>query len=386
MSGLSTANFKRNLEPEQVEPVEVVEDAVDKTTDTDAPVSTAVVTEGAPQEVINTGENLDNKSNEPVDKTTDSSLKTEKPESEVISPIEVNEASVKKFLSEKLGREVSLEDFTKEPSTNPLDSDPYMKEIYEWRAKTGRPIEDYIKFQKDFKDVADLEIAREFLQLEYPDSTSDEINIELRRFTSSEDDLEEEVAQKNWELKKYATKGRTELDKLKSSLGEPNTSSLPTEIQDKVSFADKIKSQMADNGKMQEDYDTAIKTAALSVERMSLNLDGESSIDFLVSEESRKSIPDTISQMSHWRNEDGSWNHRAVVEDGIKITNFDAMIKLAYEQGQNSGKDGIIRETKNVNLSDTGSSAQPTRSLDRPVYEDEDKGAKQGLKIRSRKK
>jgi hypothetical protein len=311
-------------------------------------------------------------------------LKTEEPKSEVVAPIEVNEASVKKFLSEKLGREVSLEDFTKEPSTNPLDSDPYMKEIYDWRTKTGMPIEDFIKFQRDFKDVADLEIAREFLQLEYPNSTSDEINIELRRFTTSEDDLEEEVAQKNWELKKYATKGRSELDKLKSSLGEPNTSALPAEIQEKISFADKFKSQTTSNIKLQEDYDKAIKDTALSVEKMSLNLDGESSIDFLVSEESRKSIPDTISQMSHWRNEDGSWNHKAVVEDGLRLTNFDAMIKLAYEQGVSSGKDGIIRETKNVNLNDTGSSAQPTRSFDRPVYEDE--SVKQGLKVRFGKK
>ena len=145
-----------------------------------------------------------------------------------------------------------------------------------------------------------------------------------------------------------------------------------------------FKSQTTSNIKLQEDYDKAIKDTALSVEKMSLNLDGESSIDFLVSEESRKSIPDTISQMSHWRNEDGSWNHKAVVEDGLRLTNFDAMIKLAYEQGVSSGKDGIIRETKNVNLNDTGSSAQPTRSFDRPVYEDE--SVKQGLKVRFGKK
>jgi hypothetical protein len=143
MSGLSTGNFKRNLEPQQNEPTEVVEEVVDAPVNTVEPVSTAVVTDDTATEVIKTGENLDNKSDEPVVKTTDSSLKTEEPKSEVVAPIEVNEASVKKFLSEKLGREVSLEDFTKEPSTNPLDSDPYMKEIYDWRTKTGRPIEDF---------------------------------------------------------------------------------------------------------------------------------------------------------------------------------------------------------------------------------------------------
>lgn len=386
MSGLSTGNFRRNLEAQQIEPVntdEPVEDvpAADEPVADEPEQDTPETDE--PQEVIETPADADVDINDQPeeDEPSGSSLKTDDdPEQVVQTQLEVNDDLVAKYLSEKLGREVSLEDLAKEPEANPLDSDPYMKEIYEWRKKTGRPVEDFIKFQKDFSEVSDLEVAREFLQLEYPNSTKDEINLELKKFITSEDDLDDEVAQKNWELKKYATKGRSELDKLKANLGQPSASYLPAELQEKINFADQIRNQADSNKKMQEDYDKAIKQSAQKVDKVTLNLGEGKSIDFLVSEQSRKEIPYMIAQMPHWRNEDGSWNHEAVVKDGIKIKNHDAMIKLAYEQGLNAGKDDIIRETKNTNLNDTGSSPQPVKPSNRPVYEDE--VGNQNLKVR----
>lgn len=297
---------------------------------------------------------------------------------------EINDDAVAKYLSEKLGREVNIEDLAKEREENPLDSDPYMKEVYEWRKKTGRPIEDFIKFQKDFSEVGDLEVAREFLQLEYPNSTPEEINLELSKFTTSEDDLDDEVAQKNWELKKLATKGRAELEKLKANLSEPSQISLPKDIQEKVSFADQLKSQIEANKKEQEDYTQGIERTAQAVDKISMDLGDGTKLDYLVSEDVRKEIPKMIAEMPHWKNEDGSWNHQAVVEDGLKIRNHQDMIKLAYEQGLSKGKDELIRETKNTNLNDTGSSAQPEKPTSKPVYEDEE-GSKE-IKVRFGKK
>lgn len=386
MSGLSAGNFRRNLGIQQTEPVntdEPVEDvpAVDEPVADEPNRNTPETDE--PQEVIETPANADVDINDQpvVDEPSGSSLKTDDdPEQVVQTQLEVNDDLVAKYLSEKLGREVSLEDLAKEPEANPLESDPYMKEIYEWRKKTGRPVEDFVKFQKDFSQVGDLEVAREFLQLEYPNSTKDEIDLELKKFITSEDDFDDEVAQKNWELKKYATKGRAELEKLKANLGQPSASPLPAELQEKINFADQIRNQLDSNKQMQEDYDKAIKQSAQKVDKITLNLGEGKSIDFLVSEQSRKEIPDMIAQMPHWRNEDGSWNHEAVVKDGIKIKSHDAMIKLAYEQGLNAGKDDIIRETKNTNLNDTGSSAQPVKPSNRPVYEDE--VGNQNIKVR----
>jgi hypothetical protein len=387
MSGLSAGNFKRTLESQQQEPIEATEivggDVPESVEPTAAEPDIQEVE--VPQEVIETAKADEIiEETEVIEPSVRSLITDDEPEKVEDTVTEVNDDLVIKYLSEKLGKTISLEDLAKEPVENPLESDPYMKEVFEWRKKTGRPIEDFIKFQKDFSEVGDLDVAREFLQLEYPNSTKEEINLELKKFITSEDDLDDDIAEKNWELKKYATKGRTELEKLKVNLGEASTSSLPSELQEKISYADTLKSQIDSNKVMQSDYDNAIKKTALTVDKMTLKLGDDKTIDFLVSEDIRKSIPDTIAQMPHWTNEDGSWNHRAVVEDGLKIQNFDSMIKLAYEQGLNSGKDELIRETKNTNLSDTGSSAQPSTPSDRPIYEDEK--SNQRLKTRFKRK
>jgi hypothetical protein len=397
MSGLSAGNFKKNLGVQAGEEATQTEEALQEPEVTpdqnqepaQEPAQEPVQGEEPAETEVNEGGDAE-PAEAPEDNTSPeggepsgSSLKAENLDEGQETTEQIDDDAVSKYLSEKLGREVTLEELTAE-KPDPLESDPYMKEVFEWRKKTGRPIEDFIKYQQDFDKVSDMDVAREFLQLEYPDSTPKELNLELKKFMESEDDLEEDLEQKQWELKKYAIKGRKELDKLKTDLGEPNQSSLSPEIREKVELADKIKSQVETNTKAQEDYFKGIKDTAKSVDKMTLNLGEDNKIDFVVSDQIKKSIPDMIDQMPHWKNEDGGWNHKAVVEDGIKIQNFDKMIQLAFEQGQNSGKDSLIRETKNTNLSDTGSNAQPSKPTNKPIYENE--GKKKELKVGFKKR
>ena len=114
------------------------------------------------------------------------------------------------------------------------------------------------------------------------------------------------------------------------------------------------------NSGQQKDYADNISKVALSSEGMNLKLSDDLNIDFKISDEERKELPTLINDMPHWRNEDGSWNHKAVVDDAIKIKHFDKMLRLAYEQGQNSGKDDIIKDAKNSTLGDPKGAEQST--------------------------
>ena len=283
------------------------------------------------------------------------------------TPLEVTEEMLFKTLSEKLGKTItSLDDLAPEP----IEIDPQVKAINDWKQKTGRPIEDFFKFQKDFSKVNDIDIAREFLQIEYPTLTPEEVNLELEQFIAADEDLESDVARKNLNLKKYATKGRDVLEKLKGDLGEPVSNSMTPEIQSQLDYAKKVQEQIQTNQKQQAEYFKGITDSAISTESMTLQLSDDLSIDFKVSEEDRKAIPSFINEMPHWRNEDGSWNHKAVVEDSIKIKYFDTILKIAHEQGINSGKEIVIKQTKNVNLDDKNSAAgQQGEGQKRPVYE-----------------
>ena len=118
---------------------------------------------------------------------------------------------------------------------------------------------------------------------------------------------------------------------------------------------------------------------------LKLNLSDDLSIDFKVSEQERKDVVDTIESMPHWRNEDGSWNHQAVVEDGVKIKYHDKIVKLAYEQGINAGKEALLKETKNNTLGNQ-TQQQSTKAKKGSTIEDFDKIiGKQSLGLKFRK-
>jgi hypothetical protein len=298
---------------------------------------------------------------------------------------DVTDEMILKSLSEKLGREITSYDDLPQKA---LELDPQVKAINEWKEKTGRPLEDFFKFQKDYSEVSDVDVARESLRIEYPTLTPDEINLEMERFISTEDDLDSETAKKNLELKKYATQGRKVLETLKVDLGQPSTGDYPTEVKTKLEFAEQIQKQIDANKSQQTEYAQGITSAADSYEAMKLKLSDDLVLDFKVSDTDKKAIPNLINEMPHWRKEDGSWNHQAVVEDAVKIKHFDAMIKLAYEQGLNSGKDTILKDAKNSTLGNVPAGTEQGTGTKKPIIEGIDKMLErhQGQRIRFGKK
>jgi len=353
-----------NYKPEETqEQTEIVEPTGEEQT----------ITEPESQEDINTADTpttVEGKAESSLnDESAQPDVPIEQPEIQPNEPSELSDDVLFKHLSEKLGREVSSLDDLKQKEEIEIDSQ--IKALNEWKQKTGRPIEDFFKFQKDFSEVSDLDIAREFLQIEYPTLTKEEVNLELElKFKEGEDDLDTDIARKKLELKKYASKGRNVLNELKGDLGEPSSFSLTPEIQEQVNFAKEVQQQIEANKGLQEAYYQGISEAAIKAETLPLKLSDDFSIDFKINEEDRKTIPSFINEMPHWRKEDGSWNHEAVVQDSIKIKHFDKMVQLAYEQGLNAGKDELIKETKNTTFGNSNSqSSQQGQGKKKPVYE-----------------
>ena len=264
---------------------------------------------------------------------------------------EVTEEDHLKFLSEKLGREInSFEDLT--PSESALDNDPYLKGLYEWRQKTGRPIEDYARFQVDYDKMNEIDVAREALQLEFPTFSPEEIQAELLQFTPNDEDYDEEKAKKARELKKYVTKGKVALNALKGELGEASSNLISPEVQKKITFADKVSAKILSSQAEVKEHNTSVRNAASGLDSISLSLTDDLSIDFKIAEADKSRIADNLVNATNLKNEDGTWNNQAIAESGAKLEYFSDMIKLAFEQGKNSGADGIIKDAKNTTLGD----------------------------------
>ena len=197
--------------------------------------------------------------------------------------------------------------------------------------------------------------------------------MELQNFSPNEEDYEGEASKRALELKKYATKGRKALEGLKVELGEPSTASLSPEIKKQIEYAKQVQVQIESNQGQQKEYTEGITKAALSTEGMKLNLSEGLSIDFKISDKDKKGIPALINEMPHWRTEDGNWNHKAVVQDAIKIKHFDAMVKLAYEQGLSAGKDDLLKKAKNSTLGNPQGNATQPQGTKKPIIEGLDK-------------
>jgi len=320
-------------------------------------------------EVEQTEVNNDNEGESIEEQPSDSSLTSDSDDSnlednsivaESTPSTEVTEEMLLSKLSEKLGREVtSFDDLS---GTSSEEEDPYMKGLLEWRKQTGRPIEDYAKFQKDYSQVDDIQVAREFLQIEYPTLTSEEIEFELERnFIADEDvDLDDEIRLKNLELKKYASKGRPKLQEMVKEFGSPTQTNLPPELQDKIQYADSARANLEVANNNQKKYLGSIKQQLSNLDNISLNLAEGLSIDFKV-ETPKDDLYNMVEKAPHWVNPDGSPNHAAVVKDAAIIANYEKMIQLAYEQGLNSGKDAIIKEAKNTTLGTSPKSMTTTK-------------------------
>jgi hypothetical protein len=304
-------------------------------------------------------------------------------QNELNSKVEINDELALKYLNEKLGKQVnSFDELIEVKVENPLNDDPYLKSLYEWRQKTGRPIEEFQKYQKDYNSVDDFEVARELLQLEYPTLTSDEIQLELERYAPDELDDDREAAYKRLELKKLATRGREVLSSFKADLEKPSEALLSPELKQDLELARTVKENYARQQEETKVYSENIRLSSQKTETFEINLGDDLKLNFRIPDESKKELPTLIETMPHWRNEDGSWNHQAVVNDAIKIKHFDDMLKLAYEQGLNSGKEELIAETKNITLDSVNNTPQPNSSAKVQIEGLDDYLGNRGVKLR----
>ena len=266
-----------------------------------------------------------------------------------VQEVELSDESVMKYLSEKLGKELTSLDELNQKQPDPLENDPELKEIAEWRERTGRPISDWPKYQKDFDAMSNEDIAREYLQHKYPDLTPEEVQLELEDYLPTEDDFDKDIAKKALSLKKLASDGRRELNTLRMELNNP----LPTKLSPEQAQAVESYAQIQEQQKLQKEVATrneqAIKQAVESFETIPLSLDKELSIEFKPPQEARQKLQEFM-KMPNWYNPDGTLNAKEVVSDSFFLQNREAIIKEAYNQGVSNGLASIEKKTNNITL------------------------------------
>lgn len=252
-------------------------------------------------------------------------------------------------LSETLGREVKSYDDLK-PKEIQLDEE--VKQLLEWKEKTGLSLSKWTDFNKDFSKMGDLDVAREILASKYPDFTEEELEYTMKGYVYDEleDDESDRIA-KSIALKKFAKEGRETLEQNKINFLESQPkSSLSVEEKELLDYAKTVKQNEASLKDKNVAYQNSLKEASLKLQAINLDLGEGLTIKHNVAQESTKDLVDYINTMPEWYKEDGSFNHENIARDTYKLKNFDTIIKSAFEQGKNYAIEGKIRENNNISL------------------------------------
>jgi tellurite resistance-related uncharacterized protein len=318
--------------------------------------------------------------------TTDVDEPTVTPERTVPQNAEVTEEILLAKLSERLGRKVdSFDDLTPKEA----NIDPELKQLQEWKEKTGLPLSEWSNYTRDFSKMGDMDVAREILAKKYPNFTKEELNYELKGFVYDEaTDDEGMKMKKSIELKKFAAEGRGQLEaqrlELKSSAPQ---AVLTKEQQDAIALAQQVQQQSLTTKQQQEAYNAGIVQASTNLEAIDLKLSDNLTIKYNIPVEVKKGLPKMVAEMPHWYNEDGTYNHLNVVKDVAKVTNFEAMVKAAYEQGIAAGTESRIKAGGNITVDGVPNQA-PASTTKGNVTDVVSKitGAKTGSKLRFRTK
>lgn len=252
-------------------------------------------------------------------------------------------------LSETLGREVKSYDDLK-PKEIQLDEE--VKQLLEWKEKTGLSLSKWTDFNKDFSKMGDLDVAREILANKYPDFTEEELEYTMRGYIYDEleDDESDRIA-KSIALKKFAKEGRETLEQNKINFLESQPkSSLSVEEKELLDYAKTVKQKEASLKDKNAVYQNSLKEASLKLQAINLDLGEGLTIKHNVAQESTKDLVDYINTMPEWYKEDGSFNHENIARDTYKLKNFDKIVKSVFEQGRNFAIEGKIRENNNISL------------------------------------
>jgi hypothetical protein len=275
----------------------------------------------------------------------------------------LSDQDVLSFLSEKLGKDLnSFDDLAAgdKSEEKPLtDLDRALQDLKEWTTKSGLPLKDYFKHQKDYDSMPSLQLVEEEMRYKNPDFTEDEIKLEMEQYIPDEDvDDDRDIALKNLKLKKDSKVSRDILNGLKSELSEYSTEvSLTEDQKSDIEFAKSVKQIQKEQEEYSNSYSKSIKEESSKIKAIPLQLDDDLTIEYSISDLDRNEIPNLIAKMPHWYNEDGSMKHSAVVKDTAKIKVFDEAVKLSYQQGISKGQEMLLEKSKNSTL---GNSQQKT--------------------------
>ncbi len=242
------------------------------------------------------------------------------------------EQAVLNYMSERLGKEYESFDQFATPAV-----DDRVSAINKFVSDTGRAPEDWFTYQRlNPSEMDDLTSIRVDLASQYPNLSSDELNLLVDSKYTLDPDLntEQEVKMAQLQLKLDADKARKSIEELRDTYAAPDQ-------------------QSATGGSFVDDqWLSNMKGEVSQIEGLEFDLGNGESFNFGIDDQYRNNLIDRNAQIENFFDpyvrEDGSWDHDKLSSHLAVIDNIDKIVQSAYKQGVSQGQRGIVSSAANV--------------------------------------
>jgi hypothetical protein len=260
-------------------------------------------------------------------------------ESESFEDLDVD-SEVLKYLSEKLGTEVSGYDYLSEMISNkPVEIDERVSAINDFVLKTGRSPEDWYKYQQlNPSEMDDLTAVRNQMVIEHGNLTADEVSLLMAsKYKLDSDRFDEgEVNLAKLQLKMDAESARKSISELRDAYQLPIDENGEAEVQSPIT----------------EEWVRTMTAEVKDFDGLVFELPSGEKFTYGIKDDYRAQLISKNSRLEEYFddyvNDSGDWNfeklnaHRAVVD------NIDAIVKSVYQQGLSDGQRKVVQTAANV--------------------------------------
>lgn len=323
------------------------------------PVQEQVQEETIQQEVIQEEQVLEQVQQEelnPVEEVLEKEETVVKP-----TEFELDDTSILSYLKERHSLELSSIDDLKNTEKQELSED--VEKFLQYKKETGRGFEDFINLQKDWTKVDDTSVLKEYYKETKPHLDDEDINLILSEDFSYDEELDDasEVRRKRIAYKEELYKARNHFDSLKDKYKAPlesSATSIPENYKEAFNFYSKYKEQSDQEAQLQEQ-----RSRAFSEKTESLFNQDFKGFEFNLGDKKQVFKPKDVGQVKEQQSDIANFFKQHLDENGIvkdaskyhkaifAASNVDALAKHFYEQGVADATGGLVKETKNIDMS-----------------------------------
>lgn len=326
---------------------------------------------------------IEEKQEETVEETTQDSKEEQVEETKVESP------AVEEEVQEEVKEEPQEVLSNTEQKDIELPED--VKSFLKFREETGRGMDDYVKLNIDYDEMDQADLLRQYVKQVKPHFDEDDISYYIEsNFVSNEDDDENVARRKKLDLKETIYKAKQHFNKLKEDYYTPveSTGQVPEDYQEAFSFYSDYKKKQEKQELLSQKRGQYFleQTNKLydQIEGFEFDLGDSKQVYKINDKESAKKQTASLNDfVGKFLDKDGYIKdtvgyHRAMT----LAAQPDQFAKYFYELGKASAVDGIVKETKNIDMTVKSNTGQTEDGRTR--FRVMDSGSGSSLKIKKR--